>query len=62
MDWLYFALLILILLCGLVLNVLTLPGNWLILLAVVVFTWVTGWEKYVSWVSLVALLVLSTLR
>src|SRR5687768_2501881 len=58
-DWLYFVLLALVLITGLLLNLFALPGNWLMLLAMVGYTWVTGWQRYVSWVSLVVLLVVA---
>ncbi|QOV88080.1 DUF456 domain-containing protein [Humisphaera borealis] len=59
MDWLYYAILALLLICGLVLNVLTLPGNWLILLCAFLYGWVTGWA-YVGLYTMIALLVLAT--
>ena len=61
LDWLYFVLLATVLITGLVLNLFGLPGNWLMLLAMVGYTWVTGWQRYVSWVSLVVLLVVAVI-
>lgn len=58
MDWLYYAILAAVLLCGLALNVLTLPGNWLMLLAAVGYAALTHWT-HVGWKTLVALLVLA---
>ena len=61
MDWVYYIALAVLLICGLVLNVLTLPGNWLMLLAMVGYAWMTTWNKHVGWWPLVALLALATL-
>jgi uncharacterized protein len=60
MDWLYYAILLLLLVSGLVLNVLTLPGNWLMLLSAVLYGWMTNWN-YVAIYTLIAMLVLATL-
>jgi hypothetical protein len=57
-DWLYYVLLALVLLTGLLLNLFGLPGNWLMLLAVAGYAWLTGW-RYVGWISLVVLLVVA---
>ncbi|CAA9384396.1 MAG: hypothetical protein AVDCRST_MAG64-845 [uncultured Phycisphaerae bacterium] len=61
MEWVYYATLAVILLCGLLLNVLTLPGNWLMLLALVGYAWLTGFNTHVGWAPLIALLVLAAL-
>lgn len=60
MDWVYYGILLVFLLAGMVLNVLTLPGNWLILLATFLFGWATGWN-YVGKFTLIGLLVLASL-
>ena len=57
-DWLYYVLLALVLVTGLVLNLFALPGNWLMLLAVAGYAWLTDW-RYVGWISLVVLLVVA---
>jgi uncharacterized protein len=57
-DWLYYVLLALVLLTGLLLNLFGLPGNWLMLMAVAGYAWLTGW-RYVGWISLVVLLVVA---
>jgi uncharacterized protein YqgC (DUF456 family) len=59
LEWVYYVLLALVLVTGLVLNLFGLPGNWLMLLAVVAYTWVTGWQRYVHWASLVVLLAIA---
>src|SRR5690349_7429862 len=58
MDWVYYIFLLLVLVCGLVLNLFTLPGNWLMLLALVGFDWVTGWRHF-HWAWLVGLFVIA---
>jgi uncharacterized protein YqgC (DUF456 family) len=58
MDWLYYGIFFLFLLAGVTLNVLTLPGNWLMLVAAAVYGWATGW-RFVGWKWLVAILVVS---
>ena len=55
LDWLYYVLLAVVLLAGLLLNLFGLPGIWLMLVALVGYAWLTGWH-YVGWVSLVVLL------
>src|SRR5687768_3417042 len=61
MDWLYYVLLIIALLAGLLLNILGLPGLWLMVAAHGVYALLTGWGVYVDWPSLVALVVLALL-
>lgn len=58
MVWAYYAILVVLLLCGIGLNVLTLPGNWLMLLAALGYGWLTGW-RYVGLWWLVAFLVVA---
>jgi uncharacterized protein YqgC (DUF456 family) len=57
MDWLYYLLLALVMVAGLALNLMSLPGLWLMLLGVLIYAWVTGWV-YVGWVGLLVLLIL----
>jgi uncharacterized protein YqgC (DUF456 family) len=57
-DWLYYVLLAVVLLTGLLLNLFSLPGNWLMLLAVTAYAWLTGW-RYVGLIWLVVLLVVA---
>jgi uncharacterized protein YqgC (DUF456 family) len=52
------VLLAVVLLTGLLLNLFSLPGNWLMLLAVAGYAWLTGW-RHVGWISLVVLLVVA---
>ena len=61
LDWLYYLLLLLINLTGLGLAIVSLPGLWLIVGATAGFAWVTGFNKYVGWPGLIAVLVLALL-
>jgi uncharacterized protein YqgC (DUF456 family) len=58
LDWLYYVLLATVLLTGLCLNLFSLPGNWLMLLAVAGYAWLTGW-RYIGWITLLVLLVVA---
>ncbi len=55
MAWLYYILLLGTYLVGLLLNLLGLPGLWLMVTAHAVFGWATGWGLYVGWPSLLIL-------
>ena len=55
MPWLYYILLLGTYLVGLLLNILGLPGLWLMVTAHAVFGWATGWGLYVGWPSLLIL-------
>ena len=59
MHWIYYLLLLILLLSGLVLNVMTLPGNWLMLIATALYAWVTH-ESYVGRKVLLVLLILAS--
>jgi uncharacterized protein len=58
MDWLLYILLLLILLTGVALNLFTLPGNWVMFLAVILFDWATRW-RHIHWAWLAVLLVIA---
>ncbi len=45
MDWVWFVLLCLMCISGIALAMLKLPGTWIILIAAVVFSWQSGWER-----------------
>lgn len=49
MDWLYYILFLIIAIAGLVLNVLGLPGLWLLLLGAIIYAWVTGFDYVGKW-------------
>lgn len=59
-DIVYYILLLILLLVGLSINVLTLPGLWLMAAVYGVYGWLTGWNHYVGWPSLIAMAVLAT--
>ena len=54
MDWLLYLVLLLILLTGVALNLFTLPGNWLMFIAVVLYDWATRW-RHIHWAWLLIL-------
>jgi uncharacterized protein YqgC (DUF456 family) len=58
MDWIYYVALVALLVTGLFLNLLSLPGLWLMLASTAGYGWVTHW-RHVGWPSLLALLVLT---
>lgn len=59
MDWVYYIALFALLLTGLFVNLLGLPGLWLMLASSAAYAWATGWNRHVGWQSLAALLVLA---
>ena len=60
MPVVYYILMFVVLLAGLVITIMTLPGLWLILAAAAGYAWLTHWH-YVGWKTLVALLVIAGL-
>ncbi|HLL89273.1 MAG TPA: DUF456 family protein [Tepidisphaeraceae bacterium] len=59
MDWLYYVALWVLMLTGLFLNVLGLPGLWLMVASLAAYAWATGWNVYVGWPAQLALLILA---
>ena len=59
MDWVYYVALIALLVTGLFVNLLGLPGLWLMLASAAAYAWVTGFGVHVGWQSLTVLLVLA---
>jgi uncharacterized protein len=59
MNWIYYLCLIALLFTGLFVNLLGLPGLWLMVAAHAIFAWVTGWNVYVGIPSVVAVTVLA---
>ena len=59
MHILYYLLLLILLLFGWFLNVLGLPGLWLMVAAFGIYALATGWDVYVHWPSLIAMVVLA---
>lgn len=60
LDWLYYVLLVLVLLAGLFINIVGLPGLWVMLAAAGIYAWITGGD-YMSWWTLAILLALALL-
>ena len=61
MNWLYYILTLIVMLTGMFLNILGLPGIWLMIGAVAVYTWITGLNHFVGTTSLIVLVVLGVL-
>ena len=61
MAWIYYLILLAILLLGLFINLLTLPGLWLMSAALAGYALVTGWNVYVGWTAILVLLVLAAI-
>src|SRR3712207_1503794 len=61
MDWVYYILTLLVMLVGMFLNIIGLPGIWLMIGAVGVYAWLTRADNYVGTVSLIVLVGLGVL-
>jgi uncharacterized protein YqgC (DUF456 family) len=61
MPWFYYTCLLIVLLVGLFVNILGLPGLWLMVAAYAAYGWITVWNRFVGWPSLIALIVLALL-
>lgn len=61
MDWLWYILLAVVGIFGVLLNIVGLPGNWLLVLAMAVFAWATGWDVYVGPWALASVVVIALL-
>jgi hypothetical protein len=61
LHWVYYVVLLLVLFTGLVLTLFSLPGNWVMVLAVILDAWLAGWLRSGKWwiVSLLAVAVLA---
>lgn len=57
-EWLYYLLLVVLLFSGLFINIIGLPGLWLMLAATAGYAWITD-GVYVGWHGLIVLLVLT---
>src|ERR1043165_814959 len=60
LDWTYYLALGALLLCGWVLTIVGLPGLWMMAAALAAYAWATGWDRYVGWSSLIAMVVLAS--
>ena len=59
MAWLYYLILFIVLIAGWLMTIVTLPGLWLMAGALAAFGLITGWDRYVGWHSVIAMLVLA---
>lgn len=57
----YYLILLLILLVGWMINIVGLPGLWMMVAAYGLYALATGWGLYVGWASLIAMIVLALL-
>jgi uncharacterized protein YqgC (DUF456 family) len=60
MPVVYYILLFLLLLTGMAITVMTLPGLWLMLASTAIYAWLTDWQ-YIGWKTLLTLLILAGL-
>ena len=58
MDWVYYLLLVALLCAGMFINLLALPGLWVMVASALGYAWITHW-KYLGWPALIAMLVLA---
>jgi len=61
LAWLYYILTLVVMLTGMFLNILGLPGIWLMVGAVGVFAWITRTQQFIGTTSLIVLVVLAVL-
>jgi uncharacterized protein len=59
MDIFYYSLLLTLLFVGWFVNILGLPGLWLMVIGHIGFAFATGWDIYVGWQSTIAMLLLA---
>jgi uncharacterized protein YqgC (DUF456 family) len=58
-EWLLYVGLIVLHVAGLFLNILGLPGLWLMVVAHIGYAWATGWGTYTGWPSVIAITLLA---
>jgi uncharacterized protein YqgC (DUF456 family) len=59
MPWLYYILMLIVMLCGMFISIVGLPGIWIMVLAVAGFAWATRAHQFVSPAWLIALAVIA---
>jgi hypothetical protein len=59
MGFFYYIILIILMLTGLFLNILGLPGLWLIVISYIGYALLTGWGVYVGWQSIIIVVLLA---
>src|SRR5262245_50345695 len=60
MYWLYYFIMLAAMVGGLFINILTLPGLWLMTAVYGLYGFFTGWDRFVGWPSFGTLFVLAT--
>lgn len=61
MVWVYYTLMVIFQVAGLIVTLIGLPGLWLMVGALILFGVVTGWTQHIGWQATIAMLVLATL-
>jgi uncharacterized protein YqgC (DUF456 family) len=61
MQWMWYLLMLVVQVTGLFLNILGLPGLWIMVAALVGFAWVTQFDRYVGWHGIISVLVLAVI-
>lgn len=61
MPWLYYILLLIVQFLGMLLTIMGLPGIWVMISSVVGFAWLTTFDRYVGWPSIITLLALGAI-
>src|SRR5215203_3550235 len=61
MSWVYYILTLLVMLAGMFLNIIGLPGIWLMIGVVGIYAWLTRADNYVGTISLIVLVALGIL-
>ena len=61
LDWLYYVLLLILCVVGLFINILGLPGLWLMVASYALYAWVTSSRGYVGFTSIIVIIVLALL-
>src|SRR4051812_26984022 len=59
MPWLYYILMLIVMLCGMFISILGLPGIWIMVLAVAGYAWLTNAHHFVSPTWLIVLAVIA---
>jgi len=61
LHWFYWLLLVVAGVIGLFVNILGLPGLWLMIVSFICYAWLTGFDVYVGWVAVIAMVSLGVL-
>lgn len=58
MEWIYYIAMLVAGGVGILINILGLPGNWILVLAFAGYAWATGFDVHVGWPAIIALVVI----